>query len=1118
VGFAEAKTAEEACAVAAEVLGRHSKDVPFALLYLVAPDGATGTLAAAVGVAPGDEAAPPVVSLERDGQRGWPAAAAFRGERTERVDDLAAHFSPVPPGPWSDPPRQALVMPIPSNVQHRPAGLLVLGLSARIALDDAYVAFAELVGAQIATAIAHARAYEEERQRAEALAEIDRAKTAFFSNVSHEFRTPLTLLLGPLEEARAIREREPGADVSEDLAVAHRNGLRLLKLVNTLLDFSRIEAGRVEAVYEPVDLAAVTAELAGSFRSAVERAGLALRVDATPLPEPVYVDRDMWEKIVLNLISNAFKHTFEGEIAVTLRAEDGAAVLEVRDSGVGMPAEQLPHVFERFHRVPNARSRTHEGTGIGLALVQELARLHGGRVDVESREGIGSAFTVRIPLGTGHLPADRIATIRQREPTSVGAAPFVEEALRWLPGGSRLADTAELPVARERRSGPIAVAEVRARVLVADDNADMRAYAQRLLGARWEVDLVPDGLTALERIRESPPDLVLTDVMMPGLDGFELLRAIRSDPATRALPVILLSARAGEESRVEGLDAGADDYLVKPFSARELLAKVGATIELSRARREAAAAIAASEEIARRRTEQFESLLAAAPIGLYLVDDEFKIREANPTALAAFGEIPGLIGRDFAEVMHVLWPRHYADEVVRLFRHTLETGEPYSTPEHIEQRLDRGVTEYYEWWINRIPLTEGRSGVVCWFRDISAQVAARAAVAESQARLRQAAKMEAVGRLAGGLAHDFNNQLQALLGYTRYASMDAGISARGQQDLEQVQKAGWRLADLTAQLLAFSRQQVLRPELLDMDAAVAEALELLRRLIDNRIDFQVVHEAGAKWVHADRTQVQQVLMNLCINARDAMPDGGRIEVRTAVRSLDRALPAPNSGTTVPPGRYVELVVTDTGEGIPPEHLTHIFEPFFTTKEVGKGTGLGLATVHGIVTQSQGYVYAETGAGEGARFTVLLPAAAPPAGANAAGGNGADLAASAPTVLLVEDEDSVRGVLARILVDEGFRVLQARHGREALALLAEYGEKIGLVLTDLAMPVMAGKELAARIANSYPGLPLVIMSGHPSEAAGESADNEREYPFLAKPVGPEVLVATVREAIGRTEGR
>src|SRR3712207_1752938 len=219
----------------------------------------------------------------------------------------------------------------------------------------------------------------------------DRAKTTFFSNVSHEFRTPLTLTLGPLEEV--LGRPSLGAEERARVEVAHRNGLRLLRLVNSLLDFSLVEAGRARASYRATDLAALTAGLAGNFRSACERAGLRLVVDCPALPEPVWLDRDMWEKVVLNLLSNAFKHTFEGGITVAVRARGGAAEVAVRDTGTGIPAAELPRVFERFHRVENARARTHEGTGIGLALVQELVRLHGGAIAVASAPGRSEEHT-----------------------------------------------------------------------------------------------------------------------------------------------------------------------------------------------------------------------------------------------------------------------------------------------------------------------------------------------------------------------------------------------------------------------------------------------------------------------------------------------------------------------------------------------------------------------------------------------------------------------------------------------------------------------------------------------------------------------------------------------------
>jgi signal transduction histidine kinase len=590
---AEAKTAEEACAIAAEAFGRHDRDVPFALLYLVDGDGRTARLAGRcpAGGDVDESFAPAVISLDADDTTAWPLAAALT-DRVQVVDGLDRRFTRVPKGPWADPPRQALVLPVPSSIPQKIAALLVVGISARIELDDHYRGFFELATAQVATALANARAYEEERRRAEALAEIDRAKTAFFSNVSHEFRTPLALMLAPLEDALADPHRPLPLEQRGRLETAHRNSLRLLKLVNTLLDFSRIEAGRVEARYEATDLARFTTDLASNFRSAMDRAGLRFGVDCPPLPAPVHVDRDMWEKIVLNLLSNAFKFTFDGEIAVTLRRAGECVELAVRDTGTGIAPEEIPHLFERFYRAKGARARTHEGTGIGLALVQELVRLHGGAVRVESVPGKGSTFTVSIPAAGPHAPDDQLAP-RTLASTSLGASPFVEEALRWLPntdlGGGREPDvstTSALP--------PLEAAHVHdgptpgGRILLADDNADMRDYVGRLLREHWTVEAVADGKAALEAARRHVPDLVLADVMMPGLDGFELLRALRADPRTSTVPVILLSARAGEEARVEGLQAGADDYVVKPFMARELIARLHTHLTLARMRHEAA--------------------------------------------------------------------------------------------------------------------------------------------------------------------------------------------------------------------------------------------------------------------------------------------------------------------------------------------------------------------------------------------------------------------------------------------------------------------------------------------------------------------------------------------------
>jgi signal transduction histidine kinase len=549
------------------------------------------------------------------------------------------------------------VIPIPSNRPLQPAGVLVAGVSARLKWDESYRGFLELVTAPIATAIANARAYEEEKRRAESLAELDRAKTAFFANVSHEFRTPLTLILGPVEDLLAHGRADLPAATASQLEVVHRNGLRLLRLVNTLLDFSRIEAGRVRAVYRPTDLAAFTADLASMFRAAVERAGLRLVVDCPKLSAPVFVDRDMWEKIVLNLLSNAFKFTFDGEIAVTLRQTGQAAELQVRDTGTGIPPKEMPRLFERFHRIQNARGRTHEGSGIGLSLVQELVKLHGGSVTADSVLHQGTTFTVTVPLGSAHLPSDQIGGSLVLAPTATGTSPYVNKALRWLPDEKgEDARRSELPNDQDvlplpyPRPAPREAA-ARPRVLVADDNADMRQYLVRLLAGQYQVMAVPDGMAALAAASGEPPDLVLSDVMMPGLDGFGLLKELRADPGTRDVPVIMLSARAGEESRIEGIDAGADDYLVKPFSARELRACVSARLQIAQVRRQTEQALREADQ----KKDEFLGVLAhelrnpLAPIrnGLQIM------KLAKNDAVAA-EQARGMMERQLNQMVHLI--------------------------------------------------------------------------------------------------------------------------------------------------------------------------------------------------------------------------------------------------------------------------------------------------------------------------------------------------------------------------------------------------------------------------------------------------------------------------------
>ncbi|MGH7793797.1 MAG: sensor histidine kinase [Candidatus Binatia bacterium] len=455
----------EACRAAANVLSENPRDIPFAALYLVDDLSATAQMAAAMGVTEGECRLRESVSLANEiDPSSLPLALVLRTKQPEECADLNVLGIRFSGAPWPESSTTAIVLPLLAAGHEKVSGLMIAGVSPRRVLDQAYRDFFDLVAGHVATAIANARAYEEERKRVEALAEIDRAKTAFFSNVSHEFRTPLTLILGPTEEMLSGALGETTELQREHLTTLRRNAVRLQKLVNTLLDYARIEAGRIEANYEPVDIALLTRELASNFCSAVHRAGLLFVVNCPSMDEPIYVDRDMWEKIVLNLLSNALKFTFKGAIEVSLCANDGNVALTVRDTGVGIPEQELPHLFERFRRVHDMRARTQEGSGIGLALINELVRLHGGSLQVESVLGAGTTFIVFIPKGTEHLPRERLSAPRTLGSTALGAAPFLEEALRWLAdyeqleatplpiSASGLTPNSELPAADQKES------------------------------------------------------------------------------------------------------------------------------------------------------------------------------------------------------------------------------------------------------------------------------------------------------------------------------------------------------------------------------------------------------------------------------------------------------------------------------------------------------------------------------------------------------------------------------------------------------------------------------------------------------------------------------------------
>jgi signal transduction histidine kinase/ActR/RegA family two-component response regulator len=560
----------DVCRAAADALRLDPQDIPFVSIYLIDEASNEARLCSSAGIEPGNAASPFVMRMEGSGMSA--IAKAARNGKKEIVDseDICAG---LPRGPWRISPRSIAVLPLSLPGSPKPTGMIVAGLNPYRNIDEDYRSFLEQIATSTAKAIAASNASKEQRKRVDLLAELDRSKIEFFTTVSHEFRTPLTLMLGPVEEMLRNPE-EPFSGQRKGIEIVHRNAQRLLKLVNSLLDFSTMETGRAQAFYEPVDLAGYTAELASGFRSAIEHVGLRFTVDCPVLEESVYVDRDLWEKLLLNLLSNALKFTLAGEIGISLRQLGRKVELSVWDTGVGIPSHELVSVFEKFHRVEGTRGRTAEGSGIGLAMVKEVAKIHGGSVRVDSTIGEGSQFTVSIPMGSAHLPAERVGSSRIHALPPAATEMFTSEAMAV--SGNSAASTQWL----HEKAAP----KTRPTVLVVEDNADMREYVRRLLSSEYEVFALSDGEAALTFLREVRPDLVLTDITMPRINGVNLLRSIRLNPNTSALPVIVLSGEVSEDSKIEALEAGANDYLTKPFSARELMARIAAQVKLAQSR------------------------------------------------------------------------------------------------------------------------------------------------------------------------------------------------------------------------------------------------------------------------------------------------------------------------------------------------------------------------------------------------------------------------------------------------------------------------------------------------------------------------------------------------------
>jgi len=1091
-GLAKCLSIEEFCQ---GLVLRHeslSLDVPFTLFYQL-----EGDILHRRGIAGLDAASPMApATVALDIAHEWPFAQAMQSRAIVQVDDLVARFGEHVAGPYPESPTQAVILPVVAAGSDLPFGFLVAGVSARRALDAEYLDFYALLSNAVGTSITNMLVYQHEQRKAEELAEIDRAKTTFFSNISHEFRTPLTLMVGPLDDALADASEPLGPAQRTRLEVTHRNSQRLLKLVNALLDFSRIEAGRARAHFVATDLAALTADLASVFRSTIEKAGLVFDVRIEALDEPVFVDRDMWEKVIFNLLSNAFKFTFEGKIGVTLERVAGVARLAVTDTGSGIAAEELPRVFERFHRIENSQGRTYEGTGIGLALIQELVKLHHGRIGATSTPGRGSTFHVEIPFGTEHLDAseiagrDMVAVSRDSQP---GIA-FIQEAQAWLPDAQvrdvAPASTQSPPVAQATHVAPPGDAGAPVHILIADDNRDMREYLKRLLESYATVQACADGEAAYAAVCAAPPDLVLSDVMMPVLDGFGLLAKIKGNHATREVPVILLSARAGEEAKIEGIQAGADDYLVKPFSANELLSRIKGQVDASRRRQAERAALALSEQYFRSLVDDSTAIIWTcdqAGRSTYLSRRWYDFSGQQDGADAGAGWIEGVHPDDRQEASASLLACCRAG---RAFR-------------HVHRLLHAGGS--YRWAVvSGTPLFDqagtgiGFVGSVVDVHDEREAKRTLEVLADDLAKINQRQNEFMVT-----LAHELRNPLAPIRNGLEVIKMLGSDNERQRGIHQMMERQVRHLSHLVEDLLDIARitegKIKLQKQHVSMKEAFSDAVEISMPLIEKNQHKLIVEVPDPHLIiDADPNRITQVISNVLNNAAKYTPAGGKIEVASHVE-----------------GDTAVITVTDNGIGLSPEHIASVFSMFSQIQtEVDRaqgGLGIGLHLVKRLVDLHDGEVsVVSPGLGLGCTFSIRLPRVLQQAPGGRSGRQVQSGRARVLDILIVDDNVDSAEMLSMLMDYHGHAARIATTGRDALRLAGATAPDV--VFLDIGLPDMSGYEVAAEL-RKIPGLQqarFVALTGRGAEADKLSATAAGFDHHLTKPASIERLIEILAE--------
>ncbi|KAM0756019.1 hypothetical protein T439DRAFT_320710 [Meredithblackwellia eburnea MCA 4105] len=974
----------------------------------------------------------------------WPFREAFSRRRPVYVSDLAGRADGFTPRGWPDAPINAVCIPIlveDDTVSH-PRAILVCGLNPRRPWNEIYATFLHLLTRQMATGLWSVASAEQDARRAEELLALDRAKTSFFSSVSHELRTPLTLILGPLGDVLTAKENLQPAD-RQRLLTVQRHANRLLNMVNTLLDFSRIQDGREELVFRPTLLSTATADLASLFRSAIERGGIQFIVDAEPDPaegKPVFLSMDLWEKILFNLLGNAFKYTMKGSITVRIRFTRSSAILDVIDTGCGIEEKELSLIFNRFHRV-EATSRTIEGTGIGLSLTLQLVTTLGGQLTVQSEFGIGSTFTVTLPRGSSHLPPSQVQ-MKAAEGLELPARAtrdlsIIEEAATWKvdsdEGSSRASvSSPSASISNHSEDHFFQSADLlnlkNSTVLLADDNDDLRRYIAGVLSKAFHVIQARNGQEALDLCRKSLPHLVISDAMMPKLDGMGLLAALRNDPSTALLPVIFLSAQAHPDARVQALTAGADDFIVKPFQSKELLARVNVHLQLGKMRVELekrvedrTRSLIESEMRYRGLADRYSTLSLLSPVGVFICNSSGDMTYANPR----FWEISGLPPDSSLLEWQLGVMKEDQESVGKTWTETINRGTtavPESVVPTMEFRFARN-SNWVQLEVRSFNESRARRGFVGSITDITHQKKVEALhieAVEQRARDAEETRRQQENYI-DTISHELRNPLS---GIWQSAELVSGSLERLIDFIKEVQDGNIPKADLVKELLdemnenteameaiilCASHQGRIADDILnvsklnmnllsitpvpfDVAAKMAEVIKMFEvECAQKRIALSLavspsLAAMGAECVVADPSRLAQITVNFLTNSIKYTSDSQVRNITIHLDAFEKAPPPSANGVRVagpetpsetPEGAvWLVIGVQDSGKGLTSQDLKKLFARFSQanpkTDQYG-GSGLGLYVSKMLVELHRGYVEVVSIPGEGSVFRCAIPA-------------------------------------------------------------------------------------------------------------------------------------------------